>query len=166
MTIEISSTVAQILNERGHMSFQSRMFAVCAAVSLLLSACGSTEPASDTTIPSTSTTTIPANIVDSGAKVKFTQIWSGDSVSLLLTDSQGRNCVGLQAIKGEECFGFYFGWTANFEDKDRVVNYGDGIYTTISGLQPGDSGTFDLLHVADDSSPQYKVREYAFAYNG
>jgi hypothetical protein len=148
------------------MSFQSRTIAGCVAVALLLSACGSTKSATDTTISSASTTTIPANIVDSGAKVKFTQIWSGDSVSLLLTDSKGRNCVGLSAIEGEECFGFYFGWTANFEDKDRVVNYEDGIYTTISGLQPGDGGTFDLLHVADDSSPQYKVREYAFAYNG
>lgn len=148
------------------MNFRAQMITGCAVVALLVSACGSSSSTSDTTIAAVATTTIPANIADAASKLKFTQIWSGDSVSLLLTDSQGRNCAGLSGVVGEECFGFYFGWTANFEDKDRVVDYEDGEYTTISSLQPGDSGNFDLLHVANDNSPQYRVREYSFAYNG
>ena len=146
------------------MNKKSKMAAGCAVIALLLSACGSSNTSADTTVLEIPTTTVPAAIVEGGRKLELTQKWDGNSVSVALYDSKGHNCSGLSGVEGEECFGYYFGWSANFEDKDRVVNYDD--LTTISSLQKGDRGNFQLLFQASDNSEQYLVREFPFEYNG
>lgn len=147
------------------MGSTSKSLAVVAVVASLLSACGNSQSAADTTVPaSTTSTSVPAAIIEGAKKLQLKQEWNGNSVSVALYDSQGQDCAGLSGVEGEECFGYYFGWSANFEDKDRVVDYGD--VTTISSLQIGDKGKFLLLHVASDNSNQYYVNEYPFEYNG
>lgn len=146
------------------MNTKSKMVAGCAVIALLLSACGSSSTSADTTDVEIPTTTVPAAIIEGAKKLELEQKWDGNSVSVALYDSKGHNCIGLSGVEGEECFGYYFGWSANFEDKDRVVKYDD--LTTISSLQKGDKGNFQLLYQASDNSEQYQVREFPFEYNG
>jgi hypothetical protein len=147
------------------MSSKSKLLATTVMVASLLSACGSAQSATDNkAAEATTTTSVPAEIVEGAKKLQLKQKWNGNSVSVALYDSKGQNCASLSGIEGEECFGYYFGWSANFEDKDRVVEYED--LTTISSLQVGDKGNFILLHQASDNSNQYYVDEYPFAYNG
>lgn len=146
------------------MSTKSKMAAGCAVVALLLSGCGSSGSSSDSTLIAIPTTTVPAAIVEGAKKLELTQKWDGNSVSVALYDSKGHNCIGLSGVEGEECFGYYFGWSANFEDKNRVVTYDKLV--TISSLQKGDKGNFLLMYQAADDSDQYQVREFPFEYNG
>lgn len=143
---------------------KSKMAVGCAVIALVLSGCGSSGSTADTTVVEIPTTTVPAAIVEGAKKLQFKQDWNGNSVSVALFDSQNQNCIGLSGVEDEECFGYYFGWSANFEDKDRVVKYED--LTTISSLQVGDKGNFILLYQAADNSEQYQVSEFPFEYNG
>lgn len=144
---------------------KSKILGGVAALALLLSACSSSQ-SKDTTAPTT-TTTIPANIVAAASKLTLKQLWKGNSVSVILVDSKGQDCRSLSGIKGEECFGFYIGWNANFRDEDRAVNYDDKTYSAvISNLQPGDSGDFQANYNESQDSEMYIVRQFPFAYNG
>ena len=137
----------------------------CVVLATLLAACGSST-SSDTTITSTTSTTVPAAILEKAEKLQLTQKWDGNSVTVVLTDSKGQNCIGLSALQGEECFGFYFGWSANFQDEDRSITYDSAHRQILSKLEVGDQGNFQLLYQESDNSENYLVREEPFAYNG
>jgi hypothetical protein len=100
--------------------------------------------------------------------LEITEEWNGNSVTLSLFDSEGNNCAIDVRTVGSECYGFYIGWSANFNDADRVVDYSIVETTTISELQVGDSGNFQLMYQnpEDQNSPISVVKEFPFAYNG
>lgn len=100
--------------------------------------------------------------------LEITEEWNGNSVTLSLFDSEGNNCAIDVRTVGSECYGFYIGWSANFNDADRVVDYSIVETTTISELQVGDSGNFQLMYQnpEDQNSPISVVEEFPFTYNG
>jgi hypothetical protein len=100
--------------------------------------------------------------------LEITEEWNGNSVTLSLFDSEGNNCALDVTEVGSECYGFYIGWSANFNDDDRVVDYSNVETTTISELQVGDSGNFQLMYQnpEDLNSPVSVVKEFPFSYNG
>ena len=100
--------------------------------------------------------------------LEITQEWNGNSVAVSLFDSEGNNCAVNQATVGSECYGFYIGWSANFDDADRVVDYSKSEVTTISELVAGDSGNFLLMYQdpADSSSEVSAVKDFPFEYKG
>jgi hypothetical protein len=100
--------------------------------------------------------------------LEITEEWNGNSVTLSLFDSEGNNCALDVRKVGSECYGFYIGWSANFSDDDRVVDYSVVETTTISELQVGDSGNFQLMYQnpEDLNSPISVAKEFPFAYNG
>ncbi len=102
------------------------------------------------------------------SNLEITQDWNGNSVTLSLFDSHGNNCAIDVRKVGSECYGFYIGWSANFNDADRVVDYSKVETTTISELQVGDSGKFQLMYQnpEDQNSPISVVKEFPFTYNG
>ena len=99
--------------------------------------------------------------------LEITQEWNGNSVALSLFDSEGNDCAVNEATVGSECYGFYIGWSANFDDADRVVDYSKIGKTTISELEVGDSGNFLLMYQdpADSSSEVSAVKDFPFTYN-
>jgi hypothetical protein len=100
--------------------------------------------------------------------LEITEEWNGNSVTLSLFDSEGNNCAIDARTVGSECYGFYIGWSASFNDADRVVDYSIVETTTISELQVGDSGNFQLMYQnpEDQNSPISVVKEFPFTYNG
>ena len=62
--------------------------------------------------------------------LEINQEWDGNSVTLSLFDSKGNNCSADMRTVGSECYGFYIGWSANFDDADRVVDYSKAETTT------------------------------------
>ena len=100
--------------------------------------------------------------------LEITQEWDGNSVTLSLFDSKGNNCAVDVRTVGSECYGFYIGWSANFDDADRVVDYSKAETTTISELEVGDSGNFRLVYQdpEDPNSQPSVAKEFPFAYNG
>ena len=100
--------------------------------------------------------------------LEITEEWNGNSVTLSLFDSEGNNCAIDVRTVGSECYGFYIGWSASFNDADRVVDYSIVETTTISELQVGDSGNFQLMYQnpEDQNSPISVVKEFPFTYNG
>ena len=100
--------------------------------------------------------------------LEITQEWDGNSVTLSLFDSKGNNCAADMRTVGSECYGFYIGWSANFDDADRVVDYSKAETTTISELEVGDSGNFRLVYQdpEDPNSQPSVAKEFPFAYNG
>jgi len=105
---------------------------------------------------------------DIETNLEITQEWNGNSVVVSLFDSEGNNCAVDQGTVGSECYGFYIGWAANFDDADRVVDYSKIETTTISELEVGDSGNFLLMYQdpADSSSEVSAVKDFPFQYNG
>lgn len=105
---------------------------------------------------------------DIETNLEITQEWNGSSVVLSLFDSEGTNCAVNQGTVGSECYGFYIGWAANFDDANRVVDYSKIETTTISELEVGDSGNFLLMYQdpADSSSEVSAVKDFPFSYNG
>jgi hypothetical protein len=100
--------------------------------------------------------------------LEITQEWNGNSVALSLFDSEGNDCAVNEATVGSECYGFYIGWAANFDDADRVVDYSKIGVTTISELEVGDSGNFLLMYQdpADSNSEVSAVKDFPFEYKG
>ena len=100
--------------------------------------------------------------------LEINQEWDGNSVTLSLFDSKGNNCAVDVRTVGSECYGFYIGWSANFDDADRVVDYSKAETTTISELEVGDSGNFRLVYQdpEDPNSQPSVAKEFPFAYNG
>jgi hypothetical protein len=135
-----------------------------AGVSILMAGCSSNpDTASIETIAVEESVapTIQTNL-------EITEEWNGNSVTLSLFDSEGNNCALDVRKVGSECYGFYIGWSANFSDDDRVVDYSVVETTTISELQVGDSGNFQLMYQnpEDLNSPISVAKEFPFAYNG
>lgn len=64
------------------------------------------------------------------------------AVDLSVVDANGVSC---ENSSNPDCTGYYIGWRMNFNDQDRTVDY-SGPKTRISGLQPGDSGAFQLMY--------------------
>jgi hypothetical protein len=99
--------------------------------------------------------------------LSISQRWVGNSVSLSILDSEGVSCDSLEP--SEECQGFYIGWRANFNDDDRIVEYGVGpnAETIISELQIGDEGAFLLMYQevpgSEDSTPNV-IKEFPFSF--
>jgi len=137
---------------------------------LVVAGCGSSndeasiDPMATTDTVASAESTEPAIQSD----LEITQEWNGNSVTLSLFDSKGNNCAIDVRTVGSECYGFYIGWEANFDDADRVVDYSKTETTTISELEVGDSGNFLLMYQDpnDSNSPVYRVNEFPFAYNG
>ncbi len=100
--------------------------------------------------------------------LEITQEWNENSVALSLFDSEGNDCAVNLATVGSECYGFYIGWSANFDDADRVVDYSKIEKTTISELEVGDSGNFLLMYQdpADSNSEVSAVKDFPFEYKG
>lgn len=98
--------------------------------------------------------------------LNVSQVWTGNSVKLSITDSLGNDCAANSRTVGSECYGFYLGWDANFKDEERTVDYSKIETTTISGLQIGDRGVFQLKYQdpADTASPITIVKEFPFSY--
>jgi hypothetical protein len=97
--------------------------------------------------------------------LKISQVWRGNSVSLSILDSNGQSCEA--QVQSQECQGFYIGWRANFNDSDRVVEYGFP-ETVISDLQVGDQGAFLLMYQevpGPGGSDPIVVKEFPFSYN-
>ena len=105
---------------------------------------------------------------DIETNLEITQEWNGNSVALSLFDSEGNDCAVNFATVGSECYGFYIGWSANFDDADRVVDYSKIEKTTISELEVGDSGNFLLMYQdpADSNSEVSAVKDFPFEYKG
>jgi len=93
------------------------------------------------------------------------QVWAGSKVTLSILDSNGVACDS--SAVASECSGFYLGWNASFNDDNRTVSY-DKDSTSISGLQIGDKGVFQLMWQerpgAADSMP-IVVKTFPFSYN-
>ena len=135
-----------------------------AGVSILMAGCSSnpdTASVETVAVEESIAPTIQTNL-------EITEEWNGNSVTLSLFDSEGNNCALDVTKVGSECYGFYIGWSANFSDDDRVVDYSKVETTTISELQVGDSGNFQLMYQnpEDLNSPVSVVKEFPFSYNG
>ena len=93
------------------------------------------------------------------------QVWAGSKVTLSILDSNGVSCDAYAVAS--ECSGFYLGWNASFNDDNRTISY-DNNTTSISGLQIGDKGVFQLMWQerpgAADSMP-IVVKTFPFNYN-
>ncbi len=97
--------------------------------------------------------------------LNVSQKWSGSSVALSILDSNGLPCDTYAVAT--ECYGFYLGWSANFIDSDRKVSYGNNT-TTISGLQQGDKGAFELMYQqtpGPNGTTPIVVKQFAFDYD-
>jgi hypothetical protein len=97
--------------------------------------------------------------------LNVSQKWSGSSVALSILDSNGLPC-DTYAV-GTECYGFYLGWSANFNDSDRKVSYANNT-TIISGLQQGDKGAFELMYQqtpGPNGTTPLVVKQFAFNYD-
>ena len=125
-------------------------------------------PAPDVTPePTESESVAPAPTPEVRTLLTISQKWVGNSVALSILDSDGVSCDSFEP--SEECKGFYIGWRANFNDEDRVVEYGadPNTETIISGLQVGDEGVFLLMYQdvlgSADSTPG-AIKEFPFSY--
>ena len=63
-------------------------------------------------------------------------------VDVSVVDANGVAC---ENSVNPDCTGYYLGWRMSFNDDDRTIDY-SGPKTRISGLQPGDSGAFQLMY--------------------
>jgi hypothetical protein len=137
---------------------------IIVGTSILMAGCSSNPDVASIekiTVPEEVAVTIQTNL-------EITQEWNGNSVTLSLFDSKGNNCAVDTRTVGSECYGFYIGWSANFNDADRVVDYSKTETTTISELEVGDSGNFQLMYQdpEDQNSQVFVVKEFPFSYNG
>jgi hypothetical protein len=97
--------------------------------------------------------------------LSVSQVWSGSSVALSLLNSKGALCQTL--VVGDECYGFYLGWSANFEDSSRTITSANET-STIAGLQPGDRGAFQLMYQENpgpNGSAPIVVKQFPFNYD-
>lgn len=60
------------------------------------------------------------------------------------------------------CGGYYLGWSMNFSDEDRTVDYSGP--TVISNLLPGDKGRFLLMYQENQDAFPVSAASYEFAY--
>jgi hypothetical protein len=135
-----------------------------AGVSILIAGCSSNPDAES--IETISVQESVAPMIQTNLEI--TQEWNENSVTLSLFDSEGNNCaVDIRKV-GSECYGFYIGWSANFSDEDRVVDYSVVETITISEFQVGDSGNFQLMYQnpEDQNSPVSVVKEFPFTFSG
>ena len=132
--------------------------------SILMAGCSSNPEAA-----SVETSVVQGDVAETiQTNLEITQEWNGNSVVLSLFDSKGNNCAIDMRTVGSECYGFYIGWSANFDDADRVVDYSKAETTTISELEVGDSGNFRVVYQdpEDPNSQPSIAKEFPFAYNG
>jgi hypothetical protein len=104
-----------------------------------------------------------AGVVNYKVKTLLTvsQVWTGSKVTLSILDSNGVACES--SAVASECSGFYLGWSANFDDANRTVSYGES--TSISGMQIGDKGSFQLKWQEKADSMPIIVKTFPFSYN-
>ena len=104
-----------------------------------------------------------AGVVSYKVKTLLTvsQVWTGSKVTLSILDSNGVACES--SAVASECSGFYLGWSANFDDANRTVSYGES--TSISGMQIGDKGSFQLKWQEKVDSIPIIVKTFPFSYN-